>query len=225
VALGFAELDLDQYERHQTYRCGSWSIYQTFMYPQLLDTETSIMIILRFFLVHIIAVIATSGNQAVAEDLVHVRLMDRLDRPADGYCLDIPGAGANLLLDVPLFAHNCKNGPTPDSALTFTGDGQLIFPAAAVCVTAFGINNTVLPGTSILLRPCNFRTAFFDTENLQKFNHLKNGQLQLRGYDLCLAVGEQSSRTYSPSDRWRVLTMQFCREIELMYSSWEMVNL
>ena len=183
------------------------------------------MSILRLCLITIIAVIATSSSQAVAVDLFHVRLTDRLDRPADGYCLDILGTGTNLLLDVPLFAHNCKNGPTPDSTVTFTDDGQLVFPAAAVCVTAFGVNNTVLPGTSILLRPCDFRTAFFDTANLQKFNYLKNGQLQLRGYDLCLAVGEQSSRTYSPSDRWRVLSLQSCTEIKLHYSSWEMVAL
>ena len=183
------------------------------------------MTITRFCLIGIIAVIAASGGQAVAADLIHVRLADRLDRPADGYCLDILGTGTSLLLDVPLFAHNCKNGPTPDSAVTFSDNGQLVFPAASVCVTAFGLNNTVLPGTLILLRPCNFRMAFFDTENLQKFNHLKNGQLQLRGYDMCLAVGKQSSRTYSPSDRWRVLTLQLCAEIELTYSGWEMVDL
>jgi len=183
------------------------------------------MIILRLWLIATISVIAALAGHAVAADEFHVRLKDRLDRPEDGYCLDIPGTGSNLLLDVPLFAHNCKGGPTPDSAVTHTEDGQLIFPAAKVCVTAFGINNTVLPGTSILLRPCNFRTTFFDTSELQKFNYLKNGQLQLRAHDLCLSVGEQSSRTYSPSDRWRVLSLQPCAEIRLSYSSWEMVAL
>jgi len=183
------------------------------------------MIILRLWLFVTIAMIAASVSQAIASDIVHVRLKDRLDRPADGYCLDILGTGTNLLLDVPLFVHNCKSGPTADSNVTFTEDGQLVFPAAEVCVTAFGVNGTVLPGTSILLRPCNFRTAFFDTPELQKYNHLKNGQLQLRGQDLCLSVGEQSSHTYSPSDRWRVLSLQLCTEIDLSYSSWEMVPL
>jgi len=183
------------------------------------------MIILRLWLVITIAVSTALVSHPVAADVIHVRLKDRLDRPADGYCLDILGTGTDLVLDVPLFAHNCKSGPTPDSAVTLTEDGQLVFPAAKVCVTAFGVNNTVLPGTSILLRPCDFRTAFFDTSELQKYNYLENGQLQLRGHDLCLSVGEQSSHTYSPSDRWRVLSLQPCTEIELSYSSWEMVAL
>jgi len=180
---------------------------------------------LRLFLFGIIVLTATSVSQGVEADLIHVRLTDRLDRAADGYCLDIVGTEARLVLDVPLFAHNCKNGPTNDSAVNFTEDGQLVFPAAAVCVTAFGINGTVLPGTAVLLRPCNSSTTFFDTERLQKFDHLQNGQLQLRGYDVCLAVGEQSSRTYSLADRWRVLSMQLCTKIELKYSSWDMVYL
>ena len=38
----------------------------------------------------------------------HLRLLDRLDRPEDGYCVDILGTPGNLRIDVPLFAHNCK---------------------------------------------------------------------------------------------------------------------
>ena len=181
------------------------------------------MIILRFYFVVLIVTLTALSSHTSANDLNHVRLKDRLDRPEDGYCLDILGTGSNLLLDVPLFAHNCKIGPTTDSAVIFTDDGQLVFPAASVCVTAFGVNNTVLPGTSVLLRPCDFSTAFFDTANLQKFDYLVNGQLQLRGYGLCLTVGEQSSPTYSPADRWRVLSLQTCSRIALSYSSWEMV--
>jgi len=90
-----------------------------------------------------VATTIAMSNQAIAADLLHIQLKDRLDRPDDGYCLDIPGTGSNLLLNVPLFAHNCKSGPTPDSAVTYTDDGQLVFPAAQVCVTAFGVNNTV----------------------------------------------------------------------------------
>jgi len=183
------------------------------------------MIILRLWLLTAVVVFTALFSNTVTADVIHVRLKDRLDRPADGYCLDILGTGTNLLLDVPLFAHNCKGGPTPDSAMTFTEVGQLIFPAAEVCVTAFGVNNTVLPGTSILLRSCDFRTPFFDTSELQRFDYLENGQLKLRGHDLCLSVGAQSSSTYSVSDRWRVLSLQLCTEIELSYSSWEMVAL
>ena len=172
----------------------------------------------------LIATMATS--HAFANDLIHVRLKDRLDRPADGYCLDILGTPSNLRLELPLFAHNCKGGPTPDSAMTHTAKGQLVFPYAEnVCVTAFGVNSTVLPGSPVLLRPCGYQIAFYDTADLQKFDHLANGQLQLRGYALCLAVGNESSSTYSAADRWRVLTLESCADTKLSHSAWEMVQL
>jgi len=168
---------------------------------------------------------AGMSAQALDTDLIHVRLKDPLDRPADGYCLDILGAGSNLRLQLPLFVHNCKSGATPDSAIAYTEQGQLLFPAVGVCVTAFGVNNTVLPGASILLRPCDYRAAFFDTSDLQKFDYLKNGQLQLRGYELCLTAGAESATTYSASDRWRVLSLQSCSAGTPKYSTWEMVAL
>ena len=171
-----------------------------------------------------VALIAAITTNEVADDLVHVRLKDRLDRPVDGYCLDILGTGQNLRLDVPLFVHNCKGGLTPDSAVVYTQKGQLVFPAANVCVTAFGVNNTVLPGTSILLRPCNQRVSFFNATELQKFDYLHNGQFKLRGSELCLAVGNEASSTYSPHDRWRVLSLQSCANTELSHSAWEIVN-
>ncbi len=160
-------------------------------------------------------------NNASASELVHVRLKAPLDRPDDGYCLDILGTGNNLRVDLPLFAHNCKDGATPDSAIVYTENGQLVFPAANVCVTAFGVNNTVLAGTPILLRPCDEQTAFFAASNLQKFDHLENGQLKLRHSNLCIAVGDESSRTYSPADRWRVLSLASCQDVSLSHSSWK----
>ena len=170
---------------------------------------------------------ATAANptDAATGGLIHVRLKDRLDRPLDGYCFDILGTGSHLRLDLPLFAHNCKGGATPDSAVIYTSLGQLVFPAANVCVTAFGVNDTVLPGTSVLLRPCEQRTPFFETSNLQKFDHMENGQIKLRGSELCLAVGNESSSTYSPSDRWRVLSLQSCTGTVLSHSAWERVPL
>ena len=60
---------------------------------------------------------ATITASATAADLIHVRLKDRLDRPDDGYCLDILGTGGNLRLDMPLFAHNCKGGATTEKIL------------------------------------------------------------------------------------------------------------
>lgn len=162
---------------------------------------------------------------AANESIVHVRLEDRLDRPDDGYCFDILGTGRNLRLDLPLFAHNCKGGATPDSAVIYNSEGQLVFPAAKVCVTAFGVNNTVLQGTPVLLRQCDEQSPFFDTPDLQKFDHTDSGQLKLRGSELCLAVGRKSSATYSPHDRWRVLSLESCVDISAQYSVWEMVPL
>ncbi len=158
-------------------------------------------------------------------DFLHVRLKDRLDRPDDGYCFDILGTSRALRPDLPLFAHNCKGGPTADSVVTYSSEEQLIFPAAKVCVTAFGVNNTVLPGTSVLLRPCDEQTPFFDGTNLQKFEHTAEGQLKLRGSDLCLTVGAESSPTYSPHDRWRVLSLESCQDVAPKLSLWDLVPL
>ncbi|MCZ6729655.1 MAG: hypothetical protein O7C61_08085, partial [SAR324 cluster bacterium] len=33
----------------------------------------------------------SSAPSAASASLVHLRLLDRLDRPEDGYCVDIPG--------------------------------------------------------------------------------------------------------------------------------------
>ena len=52
----------------------------------------------------------------------HLRLLDRLDRPEDGYCVDIIGTPQNMRIDLPLFAHNCKPLLTSDSAVVFTSD-------------------------------------------------------------------------------------------------------
>ncbi len=172
------------------------------------------------------AIFSVVSVQTVAIEIIHVRLKDRLDRPGDGCCFDILGTGNNLRVELPLFAHNCKPRATNDSAVIYTERGQLVFPGAGgICVTAFGVNDTVLPGTSVLLRPCDYRIAFFQTANLQQFDYLDNGQLRLRGYDLCLAVGNESSSTYSPDDRWRVLSLETCNEVELNLSAWDFVPL
>ena len=169
--------------------------------------------------------IAVSAGFAISSELIHVRLKDRLDRPQDGYCFDILGTGSNLRLELPLFAHNCKGGATPDSSVVYTSKGHLVFPAAAVCVTAFGVNNTVLPGVPVLLRPCGYQKPFFEASRLQEFDYLENGQLKLRGHGLCVTVGDESSHTYSPHDRWRVLLLDACSDTPLTHSAWELVPL
>ena len=90
--------------------------------------------------------------------MFHLRLLDRLDRPEDGYCIDILGTPGNLRVELPLFAHNCKTTLTTDSAVIFTSDGLIKFPSVDLCVTVAGVNSNALPGASTLLRKCNDST-------------------------------------------------------------------
>ena len=154
---------------------------------------------------------------------VHLRLLDRLDRPEDGYCVDILGTPGNLRIDVPLFAHNCKPSLTSDSAVVFTSDGFIKFPAVDRCLTVAGVNSAALPGASILLRKCNESVPFFETFILQRFIHQKDGSLSVLGSKLCLTVGGQSAPTYSPYHRWRTLFVADCSTVEPTLSQWEFV--
>ena len=78
----------------------------------------------------------------------YLKLADHLDRPADGYCLDVPGAGGRFRLDKPLTVHNCKPGRAPDGVVVHRDDGTLWFPAFDLCVTAMGTNRGALPGSA-----------------------------------------------------------------------------
>jgi len=160
---------------------------------------------------------ASQGSQ------VHLRLLDRLDRPEDGYCVDILGTPGHLRIDVPLFAHNCKPSLTSDSAVVFTSDGFIKFPAVDRCLTVAGVNSGALPGASILLRKCNETVPFFETLILQRFTHQKDGSLSVLGSKLCLTVGGQSAPTYSPYHRWRTLFVADCSTVEPTLSQWEFV--
>ena len=163
------------------------------------------------------------ASSASPASLVHLRLLDRLDRPDDGYCVDILGTPGNMRVDVPLFAHNCKPRLTGDSAVVFTADGRIQFPAADRCFTVAGVNSAALPGASILLRKCNESTPFFETSRLQRFTHRDDGRLTVAGSELCLTVGPQSAATYSPSHRWRTLFVDDCATAEPARSRWEFV--
>lgn len=156
--------------------------------------------------------------------VAHLRLLDRLDRPQDGYCVDVPGTGRNMRVDLPLFAHNCKPALTLDSAVVFTIEGHIRFPAVDRCMTVAGVNSVALPGASILLRACNESMPFFETSELQRFTLRADGRLVLDGSELCLTVGSQSATTYSPSDRWRTLFVDDCAVTEPVRSQWKFVT-
>jgi hypothetical protein len=164
---------------------------------------------------------ASSASPALP---THLRLLDRLDRPGDGYCVDVLGTPGNMRVDVPLFAHNCKPSLTSDSAVVFTSGGLIRFPAVDRCFTVAGVNSIALPGVSILLRKCNEETPFFETSRLQRFTHREDGSLALAGSELCLTVGPRSAPTYSPSHRWRALFVDDCATAEPARSRWEFVD-
>ena len=177
----------------------------------------------RFFALSFFCFALAFSAVGVAQESAsgHLRLKDRLDRPHDGYCLDIPGVGRDMQLQVPIFAHNCKSGLTPDSAMRLRSDNMLEFAAVSQCITVAGVNGKALPGSAIILRPCGYRVAFFDGGPLQTFSFKSNGRLVLSGTNLCLAVGAQSDVTYSPTDRWRVLSVEDCEQTPARYIQWE----
>jgi len=165
--------------------------------------------------------LATAGV-VHAQEAFLLRLVDRLDRPEDGYCLEILGTGRDLRLEVPLFAHNCKPALTTDGAVIHDPDsGYLRFAALDLCVTAAGVNATILPGAALILRPCDHNAPYFDSGPLQRFDHQEDGRMTLRDSGLCLAVGEASSATYSPRDRWRTLFLADCEGAPPARSRWE----
>lgn len=153
----------------------------------------------------------------------HLRLVNRLDRPEDGYCLDILGTPNNMRINLPLFAHNCKSTLTPDSAVIFNPSGQIKFISVNRCITVAGVNSNAVPGASILLRKCDEILPFFETSALQRFIHRKDGRISIISSDLCLTVGTESAETYSPYHRWRALFVEDCNNADASRSKWEFI--
>ena len=167
-------------------------------------------------------VMVASAGAAAAEQ--HLRLIDRLDRPQDGYCIDIPGTPGNLRTDIPLFTHNCKVGLPPDAAVVFTPEGYIRFPAPDKCVTIAGVNRGALPGAAAMLADCGTSSVFFNAANFQRFELKPDGRLVLKNSNLCLAVGAVSAVTYSSADRWRTLFVDDCDTAEARLSRWEFIT-
>lgn len=156
----------------------------------------------------------------------YLELSDRLDRPEDGYCLDVAGAGDWVDFSMPLNAHNCKRpGFHADGAVTFSSPGPIRFPAYEGCVTAVGLNGRSLPGAVVMLRPCadtlDGNRAPFVTASLQDFDHREDGRIELSGTGLCLTVGTDSAATFSAAHRWRVLALAQCESAVAGRSVWK----
>lgn len=150
----------------------------------------------------------------------HLQLIDPLDRPEDGYCLDIVGSGPYIRFDMPMTAHNCKPGLYADEAVILEANGHIRFPAYDKCATAAGLNGRALPGAAVIPRECGEQTPFLDAERLQIFRMRGNGQVELEGSGLCLTAGRESAPTFSSEHRWRALFLEECASAEPARSRW-----
>lgn len=181
----------------------------------------------------IILIVATLFNLASCSSIAqeskalkgagHLRLVDNLDRPQDGYCLDIIGSGQHLRFDLPLIAHNCKPGLYADEAVIMEVNGYIRFPAFNKCATVIGLNARALPGAALMPRECGERIPFLDAENFQKFDLREDGLVELTGSGLCLIVGYESDSTFSPDHRWRPLFVESCELAEPARSRWKFI--
>ena len=129
---------------------------------------------------------------AFAAEPTHLRLIDFLDRPGDGYCIDVHGTAGNERTDLPLFAHNCKQLLTSDSAVVSNTDDTIEFIELGLCVTVAGVNSTALPGAAVILRECGESTLFLETERLQQFVLHTNGLLVAPSRLLALPIAPLS---------------------------------
>lgn len=150
----------------------------------------------------------------------HLKLVAPLDRPEDGYCIDIVGSGQYIRFDMPLTAHNCKPGLYHDEAVVLEPNGYIRFPAYDRCVTAAGLDGRALPGAALIPRGCGERSPFLEAERLQIFRPRDNGQVELEGSGLCLTAGHKSDSTFASDHRWRALFLEECASAEPTRSRW-----
>ncbi|MEM9210504.1 MAG: hypothetical protein AAGA63_03390 [Pseudomonadota bacterium] len=155
-----------------------------------------------------------------AQDFPQMRLLSDLDFPGEGYCIDVVGVGPSARTDLPLVMHNCLPRMDRVDRYAVFEEGKVKMPAFDACVTAFGVNG-VLPGSPVLLRPCDRQESFLRAGDFQDFEFTQEGQLRLRGTEFCLTAGRETDRTFSSSDRWRTLTMQPCSEAFGELSIWK----
>lgn len=156
---------------------------------------------------------------------MHMRLVDDMDRPQDGWCLDVVGSGPHIRFDMPLIAHNIKPGLFADEAVRFTKDGHIIFPAyPGLSLTVMGLNQNALAGASLMLKPSGQELPFLNAPKFQTFEHLENGMIRLKGSNLCITVGDESKETFDPTHAWRTLYMERCEDCDPARSTWKFVR-
>ena len=173
----------------------------------------------------ILSLMLIATEPAFAAEPKYLQLIDKLDRPVDGYCLDVVGSGSTIRFDMPLTAHNCK-GPQVyyDEVVEFRDDGTLFFEQYQGCVTVMGNNQTALPKNALMLKPCGVKEPFLNGPPLQHFKFNEQQQVQLKGSNLCLVAGEVSHTTFSPDHRWRSLYMEICKKATPELSRWHVIT-
>ncbi|MGB0897875.1 MAG: hypothetical protein ACPGSN_01400 [Psychrobium sp.] len=174
---------------------------------------------LRVCSLFLMAMLIVSIQQVSAAQ--YLKLSNNLDRPKDGYCLDVQGVVGHFRADKPIVAHNCKRGVAADGLVRFANEEFILFPAFGWCLTAMGTANTVLPGTSLMIKPCEEQGLFASSDIHKRFKFNKQNQLKLSNFDLCLVVGGESAPTFSAADRWRTLFLDTCSTAPLARSQWE----
>ena len=140
-----------------------------------------------------------------------VMLADPLDEP-EQYCLDVPGWGPRVNLDMPLMAHTCKPGAS-DELFTrgHPGEGQLYMKAFDLCAEAVSER----PGAQVQLGRCG-------SSDLQRFAFESDGRIRLAGTDLCMAVARgRGQPTRGPSHLRRDLSMEECDTVDASLSVWK----
>jgi len=166
------------------------------------------------------AVLAFASFAVTGAGATQMRLLDDLDFPGEGYCIDVPGVGPTARTDLPLVLHNCLPARKSVDRIAEERDGRIHMPAYDACVTAFGVMN-VLPGVPVILRKCGTNESFLPADRFQKFERTRENRLRLVGTGLCLAAGQESDRTFSSEHRWRTLTLQLCATTPLSHSAWK----
>ena len=177
---------------------------------------------MKYFILFI-TFLFSSNILAESNDVFYLKLKNHLDRPVDGYCLDVAGNGRYVRFDMPLNGHNCKidNGYVyPDETVQFRKDGTIFFPAYELCVTVMGLNNNALEYNSLMVKPCYQNTPFLEATNFQYFYFNDKNQIQLKNSELCITMGYTSKTTYSKAHTWRSLYMQKCDKANIERSTW-----
>jgi hypothetical protein len=160
-----------------------------------------------------------------ASEKMYLQLIDKLDRPQDGYCIDVVGNGAHLRFNMPLTAHNCKGpGVYDDEVLELRKDGTLYFPAYKGCVTVMGVNKVALPGVALMIKECGKDLPFLNAKRFQKFKFTDDKKIRLANSNLCIMAGDSSYTTYSLEHRWRSLFMENCDKADNKRSRWHFIN-